>query len=372
MTHSALDRTWMARALAIAERGRGTVRPNPLVGCVLVREGDVVGEGHHERPGSPHAEVVALRAAGDRARGATAYVTLEPCDHTGRTGPCTSALVDAGVTRVVYAVADPNPVAAGGAGRLKDAGIEVEAGVLAPWAEQQNEVFLHLVRRQRPVVTLKLAQTREGALVAPGRRWVTGPAARTAVHRLRAASDAVLVGVGTVLADDPRLDVRHVPVDTTAQPRPVVLDTTGRTPADAAVVRPGAVVLTGPDVARDWRAAVTAAGAEVVPVATGDDGRVDLTAAMEALVDRDILVVLAEPGETLAAALVAQRLVDRLVLHVADPAGPPSSGPAMTPSVQPDADATWAWRTVAAGVLGSDLELVLVPVETADEQRRSA
>lgn len=373
MTHSALDRTWMARALALAERGRTTVRPNPPVGCVLVRDGEVVGEGYHERPGAPHAELAALRDAGERARGATAYVTLEPCDHTGRTGPCTTALTDAGVARVVYAVPDPNPVATGGAERLRAAGIEVEGGVLGPWAERQNELFLHHVRTGRPLVTLKLAQTPDGALVAPEGRWVTGPVARTAVHRLRAASDAVLVGVGTVLADDPRLDVRHVPVAPSDQPRPVVLDTSGRTPVTAAVVRPGALLLTGPDVDPRWRARTVDAGAEVVPVALAADGRLDLAAAVTAMAERDLLAVLAEPGPTLAAALVAARLVDRLVLHVAGAAGGAlAAAAAMTPVVRPPGDGTWAWRTLAAIALGQDLELVAAPVDRAAEQRRSA
>lgn len=372
MIDSATDRAWMARALALAERGRSTVRPNPLVGCVLVRDGELVGEGHHERPGDLHAEVVALRDAGDRAAGATAYVTLEPCAHTGRTGPCSTALVDAGVHRVVYAVADPNPVAAGGTAQLAGAGIEVTGGVLAAWAERQNEVFLHGVRTGRPLVTLKLAQTWDGALVAPGRRWVTGPAARTAVHRLRAAADAVLVGIGTVLADDPRLDVRHVPVRDGAQPRPVVLDSRGRTPVDAAVARPGAVVVTVGPVDRGWHDGLTAAGAEVVPVAAGADGRVAARAALGALADRGIGSVLAEPGATLATALVREELVDRLVVHVA---GRPRDGggqPTLTTAACPPPDAGWTWCPLASGTIGDDIELVAAPVGRHVEQRRSA
>ena len=362
----------MARALALAERGRGSVRPNPLVGCVLVRDGEVVGEGFHERPGGPHAEVAALDEAGGRAAGATAYVTLEPCDHTGRTGPCTTALVDAAVRRVVYAVPDPNPAAAGGGDRLAAAGIEVEGGVLAAWAERQNDVFLSRLRTGRPHLTLKLAQTWDGALVAPGRRWVTGPAARTTVHRMRARADAVLVGVGTVLADDPRLDVRHVDVGRDDQPRPVVLDSHGRTPTTAKVVRGGAVVVTVDPGAPAWRRALAAAGTEVVTVAADDRGRVDPGAAMTALADRGIGAVLAEPGATLAASLVAAGVVDRLVVHVAGQATRSGLRPALAGCTRPPADADWTWRPVASGTLGTDLELVVAPGGRPSEQRRSA
>lgn len=371
MSEPSTDRSWMARALVLAERGRATVRPNPLVGCVLVRDGEVVGEGHHERPGGPHAEIVALGAAGDRAAGATAYVTLEPCDHTGRTGPCSRALLDAGVTRVVHALDDPNPVAAGGAARLEAAGVEVTRGVLADWAARQNDVFVVATREARPHLTLKLAQTADGALTASAGRWITGAVARTAVHRLRAAADAVMVGVGTVLADDPRLDVRHVPVEPEAQPRPVVLDTMGRTPPSAAVVRPGAVLLTSATPDREWRQQVEAKGAEVVPVAAAPTG-LDLTVALTALARRGITAVLAEPGATLAAALVARRLVDRLVLHVAGRVPGPSGLPRMTPAVAPPAGAPWRWRTVASGAVGADTELVAVPVDAATPLQRSA
>lgn len=373
MSDSATDRTWMARAIAVAERGRGTVRPNPLVGCVLVRDDELVGEGHHERAGGPHAEVVALRAAGDRARGATAYVSLEPCDHTGRTGPCTTALAEAGIRRVVYALPDPNPVASGGSRRLAAAGIEVEAGVLAPWAERQNEVFLRHLRAGRPMVTLKLAQTWQGSLVAPAGRWITGLAARTAVHRLRAAADAVLVGVGTVLADDPRLDVRHVDVSADAQPRPVVLDSHGRTPAGAAVVRPGALIVTTDPVDVGWRAAMVDAGAEVVVVAADADGRPSPTDALTALDARGVTAVLAEPGATLSRTLVRAGLVDRLVVHVA-PRGTqgPSSPPTLAHCLHPPAGAGWTWRTLAAGSLAGDVELVAAPTQQPAQQRRSA
>ena len=189
----------MRSALELAEQGRGTTDPNPLVGCVVVRDGDVVGRGWHRRAGAAHAEIVALEEAGERARGATAYVTLEPCAHQGRTGPCTNALIDAGVTRVVYAVRDPHPEAAGGGDVLREAGVSVDAGLLAAEAERANEVFLVAQRERRPFITLKLAQSLDGRVTAPEDhgRWITSQQARTRVHELRGLHDAVLVGSGT-------------------------------------------------------------------------------------------------------------------------------------------------------------------------------
>jgi diaminohydroxyphosphoribosylaminopyrimidine deaminase / 5-amino-6-(5-phosphoribosylamino)uracil reductase len=224
------DSRWMRRALELAERGRWTVSPNPLVGCVLVRDGEVVGEGWHFRAGGPHAEVAALEAAGELAAGATAYVTLEPCGHAGRTGPCTQALLAAGVSRVVAAIPDPHPEAGGGAAMLRADGVRVDVGVLAEEARRQNAVFLHGVAAGRPYVTLKLAVSLDGRIAAADgtSRWLTGPQARRHAHALRAEADAVAVGSGTVLADDPLLTVR---LDGYAGPQPlrVVLDRRVRT-----------------------------------------------------------------------------------------------------------------------------------------------
>jgi diaminohydroxyphosphoribosylaminopyrimidine deaminase / 5-amino-6-(5-phosphoribosylamino)uracil reductase len=318
---SAHDRAWLARAVAVAEGARGRTSPNPAVGCVLVRDGRVVGEGATAPVGGPHAEVRALEAAGAQARGATAYVTLEPCAHHGRTPPCADALATAGVARVVYAHPDPNPPATGGARSLASRGIEVVGPDIVgerfrATVAAQLEGFLTVVARQRPHLTLKLAQTADGRLTAPdGARWITGPTARQAVHRWRAAMDAVLVGVGTVLADDPRLDVRHG-VDVVRPPRPVVLDSRLRTPARAAVARSGTLVLCGTDVDRSRRAELEEAGVEVIETPAGDDGRLDLPAALATLADQGVNTVLAEPGGTLARALLDLDLVDRVVLHV--------------------------------------------------------
>lgn len=310
------DAIWMARALALAERGRPLAPPNPHVGCVLVRGGQLLSEGWTQRPGQHHAEAMAL-AGTDDAVGATAYVTLEPCAHTGRTPPCADALVGAGVTRVVVATDDPDPVAAGGAQRLRAAGVTVTTGVLGPWARRQLAGFLTAVGRGRPHVTLKLAQTVDGALTAPTGRWVTGAASRRAVHRLRARVDGVLVGSGTVLDDDPRLDVRDVALSRGTQPRVVVLDGRGRTPLHAAVVRPGTVVVTTAGHDR-WAARLADAGVDVLRVPAAASGGVDLAAALTGLWhSAGIQTLLAEPGATLARALMAAGTVDRVVRHVA-------------------------------------------------------
>jgi diaminohydroxyphosphoribosylaminopyrimidine deaminase / 5-amino-6-(5-phosphoribosylamino)uracil reductase len=203
---------FLERAFELAERGRATTEPNPVVGAVLVRDGEVVGEGWHRRKGEPHAEVNALAAAGDRARDATLYVTLEPCAHFGATAPCAQAVIDAGVAKVIVGARDPNPTAAGGLERLREAGIETElaAGELGFRARQQIEAWLTWVSKRRPFVTYKAATTLDGRLTLPGSRWVTGEESRRLVHELRAASDAVAVGMGTVLADRPALTAREV------------------------------------------------------------------------------------------------------------------------------------------------------------------
>lgn len=315
---TAVEQAAMLRAVELADRGRATALPNPVVGAVLLGDdGSQVGEGWHASPGGPHAEVHALRQAGERAAGATAVVTLEPCDHTGRTGPCTQALIDAGVRRVVVGALDPWIPAGGGVATLRAAGVEVVTGVHAQAAEQVNEVWLTAVRRQRPFVTWKLAASLDGRSAAADgtSRWITGEAARTDVHRLRAEVDTVLVGVGTVLADDPALTVRRSGGGPVArQPLRVVADTHGRTPATAQV---------RDDAAPTW-------------IATGDevgrrDGELDLGALLRALYARDRRHVLLEGGPTLAGAFLRERLVDRVVAYVAPVllgAGPAALGEA--------------------------------------------
>lgn len=296
----------MRRAIALAARGLGTTSPNPVVGCVLLDpHGEIVGEGFHAYAGGPHAEIVALAQAGDRARGGTAVVTLEPCDHTGRTGPCTSALIQAGVARVVIGVPDPNPVAAGGADTLRAAGVEVEIGVRAAEVEAGNLAWLTAVRRGRPYVIWKYAATLDGRIAAADgtSMWITSEAARIDVHALRGTVDAVIAGVGTVLADDPRLTVRNLRDGTLAirQPLRVVVDSAGRTPADARV-RDAA--------APTWVATAAEVGA-------GPDGRVDLRRLLDQLYQRGVRAALLEGGPTLAGAFLAAGLVDKVVGYLA-------------------------------------------------------
>ncbi len=352
----AVELAAMARALRLADEATAVARPNPGVGCVLLRDGEVVAEGATRPVGGPQAEVVALAAAGERARGATAVVTLEPCDHVGRTGPCSRALLDAGVARVVVATADPGPRAGGGAATLRAAGVEVEVGLLEPWAREVQRRFLVVAATGRPFVTLKLARTADGAMALRGRRWVTGEAARRRVHALRAAADGVLVGVGTVLADDPRLDVRDAPLPSGQQPRPVVLDTHLRTPPEAAVVGRGAVVVHGDGVEPARVEALRTAGAEPVAVPTAG-GHVDVGAALDALGRLGLASVLAEPGPALARALWVGGHVDELVVHAAPDV---ADGPDL-PTVPDELARPLEHDVRHVRLLGEDLEVVARP-----------
>lgn len=356
------DRRHMRRALELAERGRGTTDPNPLVGCVLVRDGRVVGEGWHERLGGPHAEDVALAQAGDDAAGATAYVTLEPCAHQGRTGPCAPALAEAGVRRVVYAVDDPHPEAGGGADVLRSAGVDVRAGVLAGEAERQNEEFLLVERLGRPFVTLKLAQSLDGRVAAADgtSRWITSPPARTRVHELRGRADAVMVGSGTAVSDDPELTVRDAEPPR-GQPRAVVLDGRGRTPADATVVRDGTIVVTSTAPDGRWRRELTSAGVDVVEVPSAGGVGVEPLAALEALLARGVRTVLCEGGPTVAGAFVRDDLVDRLVLHIAPIVLGDTALPAVAGLDVGTVDAAPRWRLDATTPYAPDVELLLRP-----------
>jgi len=294
----------MRRAVALAGRGALTARPNPVVGAVVLdRGGELVGEGWHVRAGGPHAEVMALAAAGERARGGTVVVTLEPCHHTGRTGPCTRALLDAGVRRVLYAVDDPTD-AAGGSAALTGCGVEVERGLLAAEAEEGNVRWLTAVRRRRPWVVWKVAATLDGRVAAPDgtSRWISSPESRADTHALRAACDTIVAGSGTVRSDDPALTVRDADGTPVAdQPLRVVVDTHGRTPATAQV-RDAA--------APTW----VATGAEV---GTDECGRVDLVALMGALFDRGRRAALLEGGPTLAGGFLRAGLVDEVVAYLA-------------------------------------------------------
>jgi diaminohydroxyphosphoribosylaminopyrimidine deaminase/5-amino-6-(5-phosphoribosylamino)uracil reductase len=306
----------MRRAVELGARGLGSTSPNPVVGCVLLDpEGRTVGEGFHERAGGPHAEIHALRAAGALARGSTAVVTLEPCNHSGRTGPCAQALIDAGVARVVFAVADPDAAATGGAETLRAAGIDVETGLLAAEAETGNTAWLTSVRRGRPHVTYKYAATLDGRIAAADgtSQWITSEPARADVHRLRALSDAVVVGAGTARADDPHLAARGA--GGPAQPLRVVLD------GSATAVKPGARILDGAAptlvaVAEDADARHLSGLCDVLRLPRTAAG-LDVPALLAALHTRGIRSVLLEGGPTLAGSFVAAGAVDRVVGYLA-------------------------------------------------------
>ncbi len=322
MTTGGIDETFMRRALRLAEGGRGLTSPNPMVGAVLVREGEVVGEGYHAAAGRPHAEIEALGAAGARADGATLYVTLEPCAHWGRTPPCAPAVVAAGVGRVVAALSDPNPAVAGrGFAILREGGVAVTAGVLEREAERQNRVFLTATRHGRPHVTLKAAMTLDGRIadVHGESKWITGEAARSHAHRLRSEADAILVGVGTVLRDDPLLTVR-LDRPWPREPLRVVLDARARTPAAARLIGAGsparALVAVGEEAAPEAVQALSAAGAVVVRLATSR-GRVEPAAVLADLYAREVRAVLVEGGGEVHAAFLEAGLVDRVAIFIA-------------------------------------------------------
>ena len=311
---SAADNAHMARALQLAAQGLYTAHPNPMVGCVLVNDGEVVGEGWHARAGEDHAEIVALAAAGERARGAVAYVSLEPCAHHGKTPPCAEALAAAGVSRVIAAMEDPfHEVSGRGLEWLRDAGIETAVGLLQDAALELNAGFVSRVTRKRPLLRLKVAASLDGAIAMQSgeSQWITGPEARADVQRLRARSGAILTGIGTVLADDPSLTVRDAGIDTGGrQPLRVVLDRDLRMPSTARMLSLDGTTL----VCHASGDATALDGAELLAVEAGDGG-VDLAAVLAELARREINDVLVEAGPTLAGRLLQQGLVDELVIY---------------------------------------------------------
>jgi diaminohydroxyphosphoribosylaminopyrimidine deaminase/5-amino-6-(5-phosphoribosylamino)uracil reductase len=352
------DRAFMRRALVLARRGWGRTAPNPMVGAVVVRDGDIIGEGWHAEYGGPHAEVVALEAAGERARGSTVYVTLEPCAHAGRTPPCTDALVRAGVARVVCAAHDPHPVAAGGARRLEAAGIEVAVGIEEAEALELNAHFFHALTSTRPFITLKLATSIDGAIAdASGKsRWLTGVTARRYVHRLRAGHDAIAVGAGTAIADDPSLTVRTGRRPRIAPAR-IVFDRRARLPLGSSLVR----------TARDVRTIVVVADASSPEARALADAGVHLVdgtsldAALRQLRSIDVRSILVEGGAQLAGALLAEAVVDRMIIFQAPlvlGAGARNAFAYVPAHALPDAP---RWRVIDRRTIGQDLMTVYAP-----------
>lgn len=358
---------WLRRACELAERGRGTTSPNPPVGCVLVRDGEVVGEGFHERAGGPHAEVTALVAAGEAARGAAAYVTLEPCSHHGRTPPCAEAIVRAGVSRVMIGLPDPTPLAAGGAEVLRRAGIVVDfAPDPRPFEELVGE-WLHASRAGRPFVRVKIALSLDGhpALVGGTRAELTGQGARDVTMRLRAAADAVLVGTATVAIDDPALTVRDAEGrPALRQPLRVILCRTEQPSPDARMLHDGlgALALLLPEEV-DPDEALLAAGAEVVEYPIGDG----IAGALGSLSARGVVSLLVEAGPRLFSALLGQELIDELVLyHAGGVAGEQAPALYVGRSQEDTGTLLRQMHAIEAGVAGGDAVTVWRPVPESE------
>ncbi len=355
---SAADHEFMARALRLAESGLYSATPNPRVGCVLVRDGTVVGEGWHEKAGGPHAEVHALQSAGDLARGATAYVTLEPCSHHGRTPPCCEALLATGIGRVVAAMQDPNPLVAGqGLAWLRDAGLAVDSGLLANEARELNIGFVSRMERGRPWVRLKAAASLDGrtALENGSSQWITGPDARRDGHRWRARACAILTGIGTVRDDDPQLTVRDV--ETARQPLRVVVDSRLEIDPSARVLQGERVLVVAAVENHLLASIIEARGAEVIFL-PNDAGKVDLQALMRELAKRGINELHVEAGFKLNGSLLREGLVDELLLYLAPSLiGDASRGLFNLPALDDLAEKrTLQWRDVRQ--VGSDLRVV--------------
>lgn len=362
---SELDRRWMARALELAGHGRYSAAPNPRVGCVIARGDQLLGEGFHARTGGPHAEVEALAAAGAAARGATAYLNLEPCSHHGRTPPCAEALVAARVARVVAAMEDPNPRVAGrGFAVLRGAGIETACGLLAAEAEALNAGFASRMRRGRPRVTLKMAASLDGrtAMASGESQWITGPEARADVQRLRGESCAIITGSGTVRMDDPRLDLRlEESLTLGRQPLRVIVDTRLQTPAAARILAPpGRALVCVPEGGAAGAEALQAAGAEIAELPRAAKG-LDLAALLRLLAERECNEAMVETGSRLAGAFLAAGLVDRLVVYLAPSVlGNAAKGMFELPGLTRLAERL-QWRFTDVSRVGADLRITAEP-----------
>jgi diaminohydroxyphosphoribosylaminopyrimidine deaminase/5-amino-6-(5-phosphoribosylamino)uracil reductase len=308
----------MARAIELAEQGLYTTDPNPRVGCVIVRDNEIVGEGYHIRSGGPHAEVHALQQAGDKAKGATAYVTLEPCSHHGKTPPCADALIEAGLGHVVVAMQDPNPLVAGkGIERLRVAGITVETDCMADAAAKLNPGFIKRMVDKRPFIRCKLAMSLDGrtAMASGESKWITGADAREDVQQLRARASAIMTGIGTVLADNPTMNVRLDGVE--RQPLRIVLDPHLSIPLDAKILHaPGDVLIVTATDEPDYKSQLQSIGAEVITIANSKD-YIDLYALMDVLHQREINEIHLETGATLSGAFLKAGLIDELIVYMA-------------------------------------------------------
>lgn len=365
MSFSPLDYQYMSRAIQLASRGLNTTDPNPRVGCVIVNDGEVVGEGWHVRTGEGHAEVNALAQAGGRAEGATAYISLEPCSHTGRTPPCTDALLEANVARVVAAMQDPNPLVAGsGIQQLREAGLQVELGLLEAEAKALNPGYIKRMSMGRPLVRNKLAMSLDGrtAMADGESKWITGEAARLDVQRLRARSSAILTGVGTILADDPAMTVRLD--ETERQPLRVIIDTNLSTPVEARILKePGQTLIVTCSDDQDIIEQLTAAGAQVKQLPSSrEGGSVDLNAVLDLLTEMHINEVLLETGATLSGAMLEAELIDELVIYMAPVLmGDAARGLYRLPHLQSMGDKIQLEITDTR-IIGPDLRITAIPI----------
>lgn len=363
MSFTAIDHQYMARAIQLAARGLYTTDPNPRVGCVIVKDKQVIGEGWHVRAGEAHAEIHALLQAGEQAKGATVYVSLEPCCHHGKTPPCSDALIAAQVARVVVAMQDPNPQVAGnGMRQLQDAGIQVELGLLEPQAKALNPGFIQRMRTHRPFVRNKLAMSLDGrtAMATGESKWITSDAARQDVQCLRARSSAIMTGVGTVLMDDPSLTVRLPKVE--RQPLRVIIDTNLSTPLSARLLKePGQTVIMTATSDQDLQDTLREAGAEVIQI--GNDAQsIDLHAVLDKLAELKINEVLLETGATLSGAMLEAQLIDEMVIYMAPLLmGDTARGLYRLPQLQQMADRIELdIRDVRA--VGKDLRITATPI----------
>lgn len=319
---NAKDKDYMRMALDLAAKATGRTSPNPMVGAAVVRNGQIVGEGYHARAGTPHAEVHALRRAGDNARGSTLYVTLEPCCHYGRTGPCTEAIIKAGIDRVVLAMADPNPLVAGkGVQRLRESGIKVDCGIMENEARKLNEVFIKFITTRLPFVVMKTAMSLDGKIATTRgeSQWITGPKAREYVHHLRDRYDAILVGVGTVLADNPSLTTR-LPGVQGRDPVRIILDSMASSPVKSKVFNQqsesSTIIVTSPEAPADKVSALRDAGAEIIQVPLDENG-INLLLLLQELGSREITSVLVEGGAKVNGSFTYNKLVDKVYWFIA-------------------------------------------------------
>ncbi|MDE2234817.1 MAG: bifunctional diaminohydroxyphosphoribosylaminopyrimidine deaminase/5-amino-6-(5-phosphoribosylamino)uracil reductase RibD [Gammaproteobacteria bacterium] len=366
MNLSSADREYMAQALRLAEQGLYSADPNPRVGCLLVKDQQVVGRGFHQKTGEAHAEIHALKEAGGRARGASAYVTLEPCAHTGRTGPCADALVNAGVTRVIAAMQDPNPLVAGkGFERLRAAGVATAMGLMESQARALNPGFVSRMSRGRPWVRTKLAVSLDGrtALANGTSKWISGAAAREDAQRWRARSSAILTGIGTLLADDPALTVRLG--GDWRQPMRVILDSALRTPTSARVLQqPGRTVIATLAQDTGLHARMIAAGAHL-EVLSSSHGRIDLAQLMARLVELECNELLVEAGPSLNGALLREGLVDEFIIYMAPMIlGDTARGMFQLPALAA-LDESIGLQLTEVSWLGRDIRILATPAKAA-------